>query len=1139
MMHPAPWRIHGSLALSLLQACAAGSPPQGATHQSLGPGAPMRYLANASDPEVGAWWTLEFDAAAWTDGTYAVGYNAGSLIATPVGSDTRSVYTRALFVIDDPRRVLAVELAVDHDDGFVAWLNGTDIGRGAMDDGDPAWDTIASASHESSNSLPPVYGTVLDVTAKALPALRAGTNVLAIGVWNRSATSTDLALVPRLTLEVIGPRPPGVTINELLCQPRGTGAAEFIELVNASAQPVDVGGWLLQGRNDFEAFALPTGTTLGPGAYLAVFLGVDTPPPGADPGAIAGRGLTLPDVEDELRLLDASRGTVDVVAYRLDPPEMGPPAAPGMSLELIHPLADNGVAANWALSAETGGTPGRLNSRLPQAPPPAILRASRQPSAPRSSDPVRFVAEVVWPGATGQIELVRRLATEQEWTRMPLLDDGAHDDGQAGDWIYGASLDPLPDGTVLLYYFEATSGAAGAPQAVWPPSAPRSVESCAADDAAPRAGAMVINELMYNATSQGGPADDWIELLNPGADPVDLGGWTLYPAGSARPFRFPAPTLVPAGAFAILTGDPVSFRAAHGELPRVFGPPEFGLDDRQGRVLLADPNGRVIDAAAYADAVPWPELAGGTGVSLERIDPGRDGVDPTNWGARVQEGTPGQANSVAHPGAPPAPVVINEIMFAPYAEWGPGAYEDREEFVELFNRGADPVSLAGWSLAGGIDHQFGRTVVQPGQFVVVARDLAAFEARYGSVPDALVSGPYHGRLGNGGDQVVLLDPHGTAADVVHYYDGWPWPRDAEYSGSSIELRHPWSDNATGPAWAASQPPDSGGTPGAHNSQLAPESPPQVLELRHEPPVPGPADQVCVTARMLDCEPTARVDLVWRADPEPAATRVAMSDDSLHGDSLAGDGVYGAFLPPQPAGQVIAFYVEAACSSSDTTGRWPPEPVEALYQVEGTPPQTALPIYRVVMRAAELTELVTRSARSDVELPVTFIAGSEIRYGVGLRYRGKGDRSRTPHAFRVHFSDGEPFEGEVHLNLNARDIQAEGLSMHLFGRPETSVPAPRVAYAYLVVMVGDTAYAAANSGPVVRIQAPDANFERERFLPGPDGRYGNLYRGNWDNTPEANFAHPLPATQTQPDLYKTVYRKENNERLDDFSDLDAL
>jgi PKD repeat protein len=171
----------------------------------------MRFLANASDPGVGlAWISESFDDSTWTGGTYGVGYETAppgaiNLIRTAVPAGTYSVYTRALFSLDDPSTVTSVQFGADYDDGYVVWINGVEVARSpSMPAGAPAWNTN-TALHESSNGSSPSYGTLLDVTPRALPLLHAGVNLLAAGVWNSGApASTDLVLVPLLSAEKTG-----------------------------------------------------------------------------------------------------------------------------------------------------------------------------------------------------------------------------------------------------------------------------------------------------------------------------------------------------------------------------------------------------------------------------------------------------------------------------------------------------------------------------------------------------------------------------------------------------------------------------------------------------------------------------------------------------------------------------------------------------------------------------------------------------------------------------------------------------------------------------------------------------------------------------------------------------------------------
>jgi hypothetical protein len=151
-------------------------------------------------------WTREgYDDSAWPAGTYGVGYetgpppNAVNLIQTSVPPGALSVFTRATFRVNKPASVTGMSLGADFDDGFVAYLNGVEVTRAFMPAGTPNWFTNA-ALHESSNGTTPNYGTPIDISA-ALPLLHMGTNILAVGVWNSGGpTSTDLVIVPRLTL---------------------------------------------------------------------------------------------------------------------------------------------------------------------------------------------------------------------------------------------------------------------------------------------------------------------------------------------------------------------------------------------------------------------------------------------------------------------------------------------------------------------------------------------------------------------------------------------------------------------------------------------------------------------------------------------------------------------------------------------------------------------------------------------------------------------------------------------------------------------------------------------------------------------------------------------------------------------------
>lgn len=112
---------------------------------------------------------------------------------------------------------------------------------------------------------------------------------------------------------------------------------------------------------------------------------------------------------------------------------------------------------------------------------------------------------------------------------------------------------------------------------------------------------------------------------------------------------------------------------------------------------------------------------------------------------------------------------VTELMFDPL---GGKDYE----FLEFQNTGPNPLDISRVTISGGIQFAFAAGTIQtlqPGEFVVVARNLSAFRSRYGSaVP---VVGPFTGSLNNSGD---LLQIRGAVnSQVLSFtYDnrrGWP------------------------------------------------------------------------------------------------------------------------------------------------------------------------------------------------------------------------------------------------------------------------------------------------------------------------------------------------------------------------------
>ncbi|MBN1671373.1 MAG: lamin tail domain-containing protein [Kiritimatiellae bacterium] len=184
---------------------------------------------------------------------------------------------------------------------------------------------------------------------------------------------------------------------------------------------------------------------------------------------------------------------------------------------------------------------------------------------------------------------------------------------------------------------------------------------------------------------------------------------------------------------------------------------------------------------------------------------------------------------------------ITEILYNPI--------EGRHEFVEVKNTGTSTRGLSEMCFKG-IRYTFpAGTELAAGQFVVLARDKLAFEARYGFAP----FGQYGGALDNGGERLALLDSDGTTVVSVKYNDADPWPAAADGDGHSLVPAAPDGDYGDGAAddpanWRASNL--IGGSPGyddgapyrVHiNEALSHTDPPQVDAIELYNAGAAPAD----------------------------------------------------------------------------------------------------------------------------------------------------------------------------------------------------------------------------------------------------------------------------------------------------------
>ncbi|GAG26285.1 unnamed protein product, partial [marine sediment metagenome] len=135
---------------------------------------------------------------------------------------------------------------------------------------------------------------------------------------------------------------------------------------------------------------------------------------------------------------------------------------------------------------------------------------------------------------------------------------------------------------------------------------------------------------------------------------------------------------------------------------------------------------------------------------------------------------------------------ITEMMYHPQ-DTGDPINDPNAEFIELKNiSGGTIINLNLVKFTDGIDFTFPDSldsVLSPGDYIIVAKDLAEFASKYGS-PGTVV-GPYTGRLNNAGERVTMEDAAGQIIHNFGFKDGWYHITDG--SGFSLDANDPTDD----------------------------------------------------------------------------------------------------------------------------------------------------------------------------------------------------------------------------------------------------------------------------------------------------------------------------------------------------------
>jgi hypothetical protein len=640
--------------------------------------APKRVLIPSGN--IGTDWRSQ---VSYNDSSWIAGLPADSAKTGGVGYEIQSVGNKAYISYDVrdemynqrttayiriPFTVNAQELAtwnyltlaMRYDDGFVAYLNGTEVCRRSFS-GTPSWNSAAGSSHEN-NSLEEIS------IGSSLSALQAGENILAIHGLNVSSGSSDFLISAILTAgrsisgggispsaqqytapvpldksacikartlngstwsalrqaEVtIGFAAETLRISEIMYHPYADPNEEFIELVNNGTDPINLSGIRFSEGIDY---AFPD-VSLSAGACLLLVrnqsafenrYSTGLPVMGQYSGALDNAGETL-------KLVDLAGRTIQKVDYNDNWHSLTDGA--GFSLTAVDPAYDrtaelvSGAAARWAfdepsgtaVADSAGAHPGTIynmqnTNRVP----------GRQYKALRFDGVDDYIAVAGYKGVTQSAPRTCSAWIKTSASQYMVILNWGGDDGQK--WLLGV----YPDGQFGVFLSSGNEIKSGliVADGYW-----HHVTAVLADDGSPSVNEiqLYVDGIRVNATASSTTAVD-----TPSVSDLSIGAYPI-----------------------------------NGQMGVFFN----GLID----------DVRIYDRALTANEVKL--LA--EGVSWSQKDLWRPSA--------IFGGTPGRAETAQEQLPLPGSIVINEILAHSHGQL--------PDWIELYNTTDQSISIGGWFLS--------------------------------------------------------------------------------------------------------------------------------------------------------------------------------------------------------------------------------------------------------------------------------------------------------------------------------------------------------------------------------------------------------------------------------------------------------
>lgn len=214
---------------------------------------------------------------------------------------------------------------------------------------------------------------------------------------------------------------------------------------------------------------------------------------------------------------------------------------------------------------------------------------------PIANEVVNIKALVTSTSGINKVNLYYATGIVGNFTKVQMFDDGAHNDDLANDGTFGAQIPGQVAGTFMRYYVEAIANNASLSASYLPAGAEHDIFIYRVQQVLGPNG-VVINELMAQnnttITDEAGDYEDWIELYNNNATPIDLSGYYLTDTSAQlTKWQIPAGTIIPANGYLIVWADS---EAVDGPLHA-----SFKLAATGESVVLSNPNLLLVDQVSY------------------------------------------------------------------------------------------------------------------------------------------------------------------------------------------------------------------------------------------------------------------------------------------------------------------------------------------------------------------------------------------------------------------------------------------------------------------------------------------------------------------------------------------------------------